>query len=48
VRGLKGLRIADASIIPRIISGNINATCLMIGEKAADLVLSEHSKVENL
>ena len=31
VRGVEGLRIADASIIPRITSGNINATCLMIG-----------------
>lgn len=43
VRGMKGLRIADASIIPRITSGNINATCLMIGEKAADLILASHA-----
>ena len=41
VRGVGALRIADASIMPRITSGNINATCLMIGEKAADLVLAE-------
>lgn len=38
VRGLDGLWVADASIIPRIPAGNINATCIMIGEKAADLV----------
>jgi choline dehydrogenase len=42
VRGVSGLRIADASIMPRITSGNINATCLMIGEKAADLILEDH------
>jgi choline dehydrogenase-like flavoprotein len=39
VREVEGLRIADASVFPTITSGNINATCLMIGEKAADLIL---------
>ena len=43
VRGITGLRIADASIMPRITSGNINATCLMIGEKSADLILQDHA-----
>ena len=43
VREVAGLRVADASIMPRITSGNINATCLMIGEKAADLILADHS-----
>lgn len=39
VHGISGLRIADASIMPTIISGNTNAACIMIGEKAADLIL---------
>lgn len=38
VHGLDGLWIADASIIPAIPAGNINATCIMIGEKAADMI----------
>lgn len=38
VRGVNGLRVADASIMPRIIRGHTNAPCLMIGERAADLI----------
>jgi choline dehydrogenase-like flavoprotein len=38
VRGLDGLRVCDASIMPAISSANTNATAIMIGEKASDLV----------
>ncbi len=38
VHGLKGLRIADASIMPTLISGNTNAACMMIGERCADFI----------
>ena len=39
VRGLEGLRVIDASIMPSMLSANLNAGAMMIGEKGADLVL---------
>jgi len=39
VRGVDGLRVADASVMPTLISGNTHAACVMIGERAADFIL---------
>ncbi len=42
VYGIDGLRIADASVMPHVISGNTNAPSIMIGEKAAEILIQEY------
>ena len=41
VIGVEGLRVADSSIFPKILNGNLNAPSIMVGEKAADHILGE-------
>jgi choline dehydrogenase len=42
VHGLDGLRVADASVMPRVTTGNTMAPCVVIGERAAAILEDEH------
>jgi choline dehydrogenase-like flavoprotein len=42
VIGIADLRVADASVMPNVVSGNTNAASIMIGEKAAEMLAADH------
>ena len=44
VHGITGLRVVDASIMPKLIGGNTEAACVMIGEKGASMIIEDSAK----
>ncbi len=46
MKGVAGLRVADCSVMPFVVSANTNACAMMIGDKAGELIAADHGLVE--